>query len=167
VFVEVLEVFCGEEVDEAVANVALVLDVAWQVEEIVGVVEVQINLIGQLLDGVFVGNVADHDSGAGVVVDVLREDLVEGALLIGLVRVIVVIGLRGVAAIVGEGGVRGVDVDGAGVALRKRRVEGECVPEFLTLPIKHFLAALLVLLVQLAPRASDALFLDFPHYGVE
>jgi hypothetical protein len=69
-------------------------------------------------------------------VDVVREDLVERALLVGLVGVVVVVGLGGVvAAEVGEGGVgfeggvrvvegvcveggvRGVDVDGAGVAL--------------------------------------------------
>lgn len=40
VLVEVFEVVGGEEIDEAVAHVALVLDIARQIEEVIGVFEV-------------------------------------------------------------------------------------------------------------------------------
>lgn len=45
----------------------------------------QVNFLSQFADGILVGNVADHDSGAGVIIDVFRKDLIKRSLLHWLV----------------------------------------------------------------------------------
>lgn len=63
-----------EEVYETVADVALVFDITRQIEEVVGVAEALVYLFGELFDSVFVGNIPDHNGGAGVVQDVILPD---------------------------------------------------------------------------------------------
>lgn len=74
--------FCVQEVDKAVAHVAIVLiykndyfDVAGQVQEIVRILETLVDLCRQVLDRVLVRNVFYHESCARVMTDVVRIDL--------------------------------------------------------------------------------------------
>lgn len=91
--VESLKAISGEEIDEAIAHIALVLDVARQVQEIVRVTELLINLLRQFTNSVLVGDVSDHHCGAGIVVDILREDLIEGPFFVSLVGVVIIVSL--------------------------------------------------------------------------
>mmetsp|Transcript_75991 Transcript_75991/g.170421 ORF Transcript_75991/g.170421 Transcript_75991/m.170421 type:complete len:203 (+) Transcript_75991:215-823(+) len=51
------------EVDEAVPNVALVLEINWQVHEVEDSTELNAQLLDEHLSGVLVGNVPQHHSG--------------------------------------------------------------------------------------------------------
>lgn len=61
------DVLRPHHVDESVAHIALVLEVDWQVEEVVGAAELFIDGSQQHLLCVLVGDVLDHQSGTLVV----------------------------------------------------------------------------------------------------
>lgn len=120
--VELSEVLGGKKIDESISYVALVLDIARQVQEIIGVFEVIVDLIRQFLDCVLVRNVSDHYRCPCIVLDVLRHDQVEIALVVGLVAVIIVVCLAAVVTWLEEVEVR-MGVYCACVTFRKGRVD--------------------------------------------
>lgn len=89
--VKLLEVGCTEEVDEPIAYIALILDIAGQVEEVISIGQLPIDLLRQLLDGVLIGYVSDHDGGPGIGSYVFRKDSEHGTIIVGLVPVVIVI----------------------------------------------------------------------------
>ena len=73
--------FRVQKVYEPVPNIAVVLkfsrlyfDVTGQVKKVVGVGKVTVNLLGQVLDCVLVGDVPDHEGSPGVVADISWVD---------------------------------------------------------------------------------------------
>jgi hypothetical protein len=79
--IELEEVAGVEEVDEAVANIALILGVAGKVKEIIGVGEDLIYFLGELFYGVFVGDISYHDGSPRVILDIVNVNGVGGALI--------------------------------------------------------------------------------------
>lgn len=85
-----------EEVDEAVAHIAPVLEVDGQVEEVVCPLVVEVDLFQQHLLVVFVGDVAHHDGGsallvladAGQVQGEVGVDIIIGQVRMGMVGVV-------------------------------------------------------------------------------
>lgn len=72
-------------------------EVAWQVKEVVSVLEVVIYFLRQVLDGVLVRDVSDHDSSAGVITDLIEPDLEDiAAILFDLVTCVLDIEVHGV-----------------------------------------------------------------------
>lgn len=118
--IKLLEVGSAEEVDESVTHIALVFDVAGQVQEIVGVGQLPIDLFGQLLDGVLVWDVSNHDGGPRVRSDVFWKDGEERSVVVCLVSiVVVVVGVVTGVVVVADG----LDVDCASIAFGKRGVD--------------------------------------------
>ena len=76
VLIEAKQLLDRYEVDEAVTDVALIFDVAGQVQKIVGVGQYLIDLLGQLLDAVLVGYVSDHDCGTRISQNITLVDIV-------------------------------------------------------------------------------------------
>lgn len=89
--VKLLEVGSAEEVDEPIADIALILDIARQVEEVISIGQLPIDLIRQFLDGVLIGYVSNHDGSPGIGSDVFWNNSEHGALIVGLVPVLIVI----------------------------------------------------------------------------
>lgn len=118
------QMLCANKIDESVAYVAKVLEVAGEIEKVVTVFQKIIYLIGEVLHSVFVRNITDHDRGAGVRFNILllylelrvrlNSLLVTnrfGQLLEAVVVVILGQGVAGGVVVVGGW------VDSAGVAL--------------------------------------------------
>lgn len=106
--VKLLEVGCVEEVDEAITYIALILDIAGQVEEVISIGQLPIDLLRKLLDGVLIGYVPDHDGSPGIGSYVFWKNSEHGTIIVGLVPVVIVIvwGVVGVFIVV-----EGLDVD--------------------------------------------------------
>jgi hypothetical protein len=66
-----------DEINETVPNIATVLLIIGQVQKVVGVGVLHVNFLGNVLDGVLVGDVPDHEGGPGVAAYRLNVD-VEG-----------------------------------------------------------------------------------------
>ena len=81
--VELFEALSVEEVDEAVADIALIFDIAGEVQEVVGVSQVSVDLLREFLDGVLVWDVPDHDGGPWVDEDGLWTHQEHTAFLVG------------------------------------------------------------------------------------
>ena len=78
-FVKRLQLLNGEEIDEPVPHIALILhrcncyvEVTGKVKKVVAVSVSLVDFLRQLTDGVFVGDISDHDGGSKVVVDVVE-----------------------------------------------------------------------------------------------
>jgi hypothetical protein len=64
-----------QEIDESVPDIAIILDIAGQVEEVVGIGMLLIDLLSQQLDGVLVGYVLDHERSPSIQADPIGIDL--------------------------------------------------------------------------------------------
>jgi hypothetical protein len=149
--VELEEVAGVQEVDEAVADVALVLGVAGQVEKVVGVGEDLIDFLGELFDRVFVGDISDHDGGPRIILHIVDFDGEGGALLELLEAVVLAVVEVVVLALLVAHVVVGVHVDGARVAL----LEGVDRPDLAADRGVELLGGLRGLLVREVPLAPD------------
>lgn len=101
------------------------LDITGEVEEVVTGIEILVDLIGQILNGVLVGNVFDHQRGPGILPNIHRVDLEDSVVIVphllcaNVVALCLfgvgitghLLGLQGVVDVV-----RFVPVDRAGVA---------------------------------------------------
>ena len=161
--VELREILVAEEIDEAVANIALVSDVTGQVQEIVGVGKKVVNFLWKFLDGVFIGDVPDHDSGAGVHHDLVLPDCKYATLLTEFIteapgRVVgVVVGVLEVVLNLGA------DVHGAGWTFLNWVCHRKNTPKFTSL----VLYVLVNCILTLAPNTPDALTLNLWENRVE
>ena len=161
--VELGEVIVVEEIDEAVADIALVSDVAGQVQEIVGVGKKVVNFLWKFFDGVFIGDVPDHDGSAGVHHDFVLPDCKYATLLTEFItespgRVVgVVVGVFEVVLHLGA------DVHGAGWTFLNGVCHRKNTPKFASLVLYVLVGCLLAL----APNAPDALALDLWEDRVE
>ena len=115
---------CCNKIDEAVANIALIFDIARQIEKVISVLKMIVYLLGEFLNGILVGNVSDHYSCSCIVLDVFRHHQVKIALIIRFVVVVIVV--TGVVTWLEEGE-NGVGINRACVTFRKGRVYRENV----------------------------------------
>ncbi len=67
--IELLDELGINEVDKGIPNIAGVVGVEWQVEEVVLVFVIEVNLVNEHLLRVLVGDVSDHQCGSLIVVD--------------------------------------------------------------------------------------------------
>ena len=71
--IKLKQILSAEEVDEPIPHIALILDIARQIKEVIGVIEAVIDLFRELFDGVFVRDVSDHHSSAYIQQDVIKS----------------------------------------------------------------------------------------------
>lgn len=67
--VELTQIVSVQEIDEAIPNIAVILDITGKIKEIVAIGVLPIDLLGERLNCVLVGNVFDHESGSPISAD--------------------------------------------------------------------------------------------------
>lgn len=112
-FVKLFQVAGVDQVDKSVAYIALIFQVTRQVQEIVAVFEDRVDFRWEVLDGILVWHIFDHDGGSRVIVyifdiDVKSHGVISSDFAVQDLAVVVLIKVHvGVLNV-------GVDIGGAG-----------------------------------------------------
>lgn len=82
----------ANEVNEAIAYIALVFYVAWQIKKVISVRKMQIDFLSQFFDRVFVRNISDHDSCSRIKKNLFHFQNVKASLFKVFIAVGIVVG---------------------------------------------------------------------------
>lgn len=161
--VEVRKVLITQEVNEPVSHIALILDIAGQIQEIISIAEIVINFLWQFLDCIFVGNVPDHHCSSRIICYLLCSNQENTALFVCFV--VIWVGIRLVAPVLLSVVEHvGANVHRTGWTLLNRLVYRENTPKLASLVL-----GILVndWVLTFAPHTVDSFALDLWQNCVE